>query len=234
MLRSYFDQALLSSASYLSAHASNNDDEDREAALPCPSAISGAARAAAAADTARVRKFEFLPIFLEEKPKRPSSATSLRSSPNDSNGTKKIKDAIRGQDKAAEEKGPEYAKVVQLANYDVFGYSSMENTDSVTTQALKTYWKQLATESAVEEVDLFGSHNHGSDSSSSSFFLPEPSPPSFSSRGGTVASAEKIEMLEFHVWRTLDELFRLLSLATSATVPVPPQLLGLLPKRDDW
>ena len=41
-------------------------------------------------------------------------------------------------------------------------------------------------------------------------------------------------MMEYHVWRSLDMMIRLLSMASAATLPLPSQLLGLLPKRDDW
>ena len=41
-------------------------------------------------------------------------------------------------------------------------------------------------------------------------------------------------MMEYHVWRSLDTMIRLLSMASAATLPLPSQLLGLLPKRDDW
>ncbi|KAL7538948.1 hypothetical protein ACHAXR_008908 [Thalassiosira sp. AJA248-18] len=228
LMNKYFDMALMSSASYLSSHSDTADTDATSEALSGPSAISGAARAAAAADTSRVRRFEYLPIYLVERPKRPSSTLQSRSS--DSNATKKIKDAIRKQDKAKEESAPEYANIVQLANYDVFGYSSMGNTDSVTSQALKMYWMHLAKETSQDtsdEDDLFSMHNT---EASSSFFLPEPS----SSPSGPSASVEAVVMMEFHVWRTLDEMIRLLSLAASATVPLPSQLLGLLPKRDDW
>ena len=40
--------------------------------------------------------------------------------------------------------------------------------------------------------------------------------------------------MEYRLWTTLDEMTRLLSLAANATVPLPSQLLGLLPLRDDW
>mmetsp|Transcript_15537 Transcript_15537/g.33637 ORF Transcript_15537/g.33637 Transcript_15537/m.33637 type:complete len:578 (+) Transcript_15537:1685-3418(+) len=218
LIRLYFDKALMSSASCIS---SDSDAADID------SALSGAARAAAVADTSRVRKFEYLPIFLEEKPKIPSSAVSLRSNPNESDATKKTKD-----DSEKKESGQGYISVVQLCNYDAFEFSSLGNTDSVTSQALKTYWEHLAKESSPKDMstedDLFD--GHGSDSSSS-FFLPEPAPPSSSPHG---VSVEAVEMIEFHVWRTLDEMIRLLSMAASATVPLPSQLLGLLPKRNDW
>jgi len=238
LMRMYFDKALLSSASYLSSHSSDDASEDYDSeALSCPLAVSGAARAAASADTTRVRRFEYLPIFLEEKPKRPSSANTLRAKPEDSNATKKIKDAIHKQGNAKKEEisGPDYIPVVQLVNYDAFAYSSLGNSDLVTSQALKTYWGQLAKEKAVdsssigsnsEQEDLFGS----SSADTPSFFLPEPS----SSLSGPHRSAEAVEVMEYHIWRALDEMIRLLSMATASTVPLPSQLLGLLPERSDW
>ena len=41
-------------------------------------------------------------------------------------------------------------------------------------------------------------------------------------------------MMEYHLWRSLDNMIRLLSMVSSATVPLPSQLMGLLPKRNDW
>ncbi|KAL9190591.1 hypothetical protein ACHAXT_000297 [Thalassiosira profunda] len=222
LMKMHFDKALMSSASYLSSRSTDAENE----ALTCPSAVRGAARAAAAADTFRIRRFEYLPIFLEEKPKRPA-ASSVRSKPSDSKASRMIKDAIRKQDEQKED-ATEYISVVQLVNYDAFAFSSLGKTHSVTSQALKTYWEQLAKESPgiVVEEDLFGSSAAGA---SSSFFLPEPT-----TTLPAHVSVEAVERTEMQVWLAIDEMMRLLSIAATATVPLPSQLLGLLPKRKDW
>ena len=225
VMRSYYDKALLSSASYSSSI------EGESNALSCPSAISGAARAAAVADTLRIRKFEYLPIFLEETP-RPSSSSILKDKPNDTKVKKKVKDAIRKQDKEQmKESSPEYVSVVQLCNYCAFEWASLSNEDTVVSQALKAYWKHLAEESKSQGVstedDMFPDN---SDTTSTPPFLPEPITPS----NQQPVSVEDIDKLEYKVWKNLDEMIRLLSMAASATVPLPSQLLGLLPKRDDW
>eukprot|EP00581_Thalassiosira_minuscula_P000908 CAMPEP_0183745118 /NCGR_PEP_ID=MMETSP0737-20130205/66077_1 /TAXON_ID=385413 /ORGANISM="Thalassiosira miniscula, Strain CCMP1093" /LENGTH=939 /DNA_ID=CAMNT_0025980777 /DNA_START=42 /DNA_END=2864 /DNA_ORIENTATION=- len=254
LMRMHFDKALLSSASYLSSHghdSSNADSMTEDALLSHPSAVSGAARAAAAADAFRVRKFEFLPVFLEEKPRAPSGAvsSSLRSNPNDSAATRKVKDAIRRQeeDEASSKKkdaGPEYINVVQLVNYDAFAYSSLGKAEAATSQALKTYWEEMAKESStaaasashqdtLTEDNMFlgdGVGTTNNPSSSTSFFLPEPS----SSTAFSGSTPESVETTEYHVWTSLDEMMRLLSMAASSSVPLPSQLLGLLPKRSDW
>lgn len=41
-------------------------------------------------------------------------------------------------------------------------------------------------------------------------------------------------MMEYHLWRSLDTMLRLLTMVSPATVPMPSQLMGLLPKRNDW
>ena len=223
IMRSYFNEALMTSASYLADIGESNES------LSCTSAINGAARAAAVADTLRIRKFEFLPIFLEEKPYRPAS---LKSNQNDSNVKKMIKKAILKKEEESQS-GPEYVSVVQLCNYCAFEFATLSNPEIVTSQALKTYWGHLAKESQIistEEEVLFSGNGSDDYSSSTSFFLPEPamhesSPP---------VSSETIETMECNVWRKLDEMICLLSMAASATVPLPSQLLGLLPTRDDW
>mmetsp|Transcript_22941 Transcript_22941/g.47916 ORF Transcript_22941/g.47916 Transcript_22941/m.47916 type:complete len:670 (+) Transcript_22941:68-2077(+) len=236
LMRMYYDEALMSSASYLSSHGNNGDCEGASEAPSCPSAVSGAARAAAVADTTRVRNFEFRPIFLEEKPKLPSSDNALRISASDSNATKRIKDAIRKQDREKEESsGPEYVGVLQLVDYDSFSYSSLGGAEVATSQALKRYWDELVKETtarggSTNEDDLFDGSGTGG-SSSTSFFLPEPMTSSSSS---PPASLEATETMEYEVWCTLDKMIRLLSMAASATVPLPSQLLALLPKRYDW
>jgi hypothetical protein len=228
LMNSYFDRALMSSSTYISSHGDVADVDEYIDALMCPSAVSGAARAAATADSSRVRRFEYLPIFLEEKPTRPSCKI-LQSSPADSNVKKLIKDAVRKQDEKKSGIGPEYASVVQLCNYDAFEYSSLGNADSVTSQALQTYWRRLAKETSQDftsEGDL-----HHDSLSKNPFVLPEPSAPTSPSRP---LSVDAVERMEVHVWRSLDEMIRLLSKATTATVPLPSQLLGLLPIRNDW
>jgi hypothetical protein len=234
LMNSYFDRALMSSATYISSHGNAANIDENSDALTCPSAVSGAARAAAAADSSRVRRFEYLPIFLEEKPTRPRSPKILQSSSSESNVKKLIKNAIREQDEMKKENGPEYISVVQLCNYDAFEYSSLGNADSVTSQALKTYWQHLAKEksqNAISEGDLFDAH--GGSSSKIPFVLPEPAASTYSSRP---VSVDAVQIMERHVWCSLDEMIRLLSIAAASTVvvPIPSQLLGLLPIRNDW
>ena len=228
LMNSYFDKALMSSAMYISSHGDATDIDEYSDALMCQSAVSGAARAAATADSSRVRRFEYLPIFLEEKPTRPKA---LQSSSTDSNVKKLIKNAIRKQDDKKPGIGPEYVSVVQLCNYDAFEYSSLGNADSVTSQALKTYWQHLAKETShvfTSEGDLFDIQG---DLSKNPFVLPEPTASTSPSRSLSVDAVERMEVL---VWRSLDEMIRLLSMAATATVPLPSQLLGLLPIRNDW
>ena len=249
LMKMYFDKALMSSASFLSRsqqgddHDDNdgddgNNENDDDTLLSSPSAVSGAARAAAVADSIRCRKFECHPIFLEEKPRKPKNIDALEAKSSDSNATRKIKDALRK--KQEEEKEAEaYMSVVQLINYDAFAYGSLEDSESVTTQSLKAYWETLAREltmsrSLSSEEDLFSGRNVDDDSSSSSLLLLEEEGPEMSSSSPSSTSVEAVEMMEYHVWRSLDTMIRLLSMASAATLPLPSQLLGLLPKRDDW
>lgn len=240
LTRMYFDKALMSSASFLSSHddasigGENDENDDHYNPLSSPSAVSGAARAAAVADSIRCRTFECLPIFLEEKPKRANNIDeALEAKSTDSNATKKVKETLRKQEK---ENAEAYISVVQLMNYDSFAHGSLDDAESVTTQSLETYWKNLAREiktaqTPSAEEDLFSENE---DSSSSSLFLPEPPSSSNSSPTPFSTSVEAVEMMEYHLWRSLDNMIRLLSMASAATVPLPSQLLGLLPKRDDW
>lgn len=41
-------------------------------------------------------------------------------------------------------------------------------------------------------------------------------------------------IVEYHLWKSLDELIRLLNTASKSPVPLSSQLLALLPKRNDW
>eukprot|EP00985_Skeletonema_marinoi_P026392 scaffold20449_cov129-Skeletonema_marinoi.AAC.1 len=227
LMRMYFDKALMSSASILSSHdasrnrsGENDENDDNNNPLSSPAAVSGAARAAAVADSLRCRQFECLPIFLEEKPKRPNNIEgALEAKPTDSNATKKVNSPPKAE---------AYMSVVQLMNYDKFAYGALNDADSVTTQSLETYWKSLArAQTPSAEEDLFSET-----ADSSSFFLPEPS--SSISSTPTSTSVEAVQMMEYHLWRSLDNMLRLLSMVSSASVPLPSQLMGLLPKRDDW
>jgi hypothetical protein len=247
LMRIYFDKALMSSASFLSRsqqggdHDNDGDDENNEndddTLLSSPSAVSGAARAAAVADSIRCRKFECHPIFLEERPRKPKNIDALEAKSSDSNATRKIKDALRK--KQEEEKEAEaYMSVVQLINYDAFAYGSLDDAESVTTQSINQYWENLARElktsrSLSSEEDLFSGRNVD-DGSSSSLLLLEEEGPEMMSSSPSSTSVEAVEMMEYHVWRSLDMMIRLLSMASAATLPLPSQLLGLLPKRDDW
>ncbi len=226
LMKMYFDKAVMSSASILSSHDTSNQVGDNNPLSSSPSAVSGAARAAAVADSLRCRQFECLPIFLEEKPKRPNNIDALKAKSTDSNATRKIKDAIRKQER---EKPPDaYMSVVQLMNYDKFSYGSLDDSESVTTRSLEAYWKNLArAQTPSSEEDLFSETED-----SSSLFLPEPSS-SMSSTPSSM-SVEAVQMMEYHLWRSLDTMLRLLTMVSSATVPMPSQLMGLLPVRNDW
>lgn len=242
LMRMYFDKALMSSASFLSSHidSSNddenddkNDDDTNDNNISSPSAVSGAARAAAVADALRCRKFECLPIFLEDKPKKPNNIDALEKRSSDSNAAKKVKDAL--QKKYEQEKAGAYMSVVQLVNYDALAYGSLDDAEVVTTHSLETYWENLAREiksaqTLRSEEDLFS----GTIDDSLSLFLPEEPPSSSTSSTPPSTSVEAVEMMEYHVWRSLDTMVRLLSMVSAATLPLPSQLLGLLPKRDDW
>ena len=230
LMKMYFDKALMSSASFLSSHSNaygdKNDNNDDYSALSSPSAVSGAARAAAVADSLRCRQFECLPIFLEEKPKRPNNIESaLEVKSTDSNATRRIKDAIRKQE--SEKNVDAYMSVVQLMNFDRFAHGALADAEPVTTKALNKYWKNLATaQTPSAEEDLFSESQDAS-----SLLLPEPSSSLSSSSSSSV---DAVRMQEYHLWRSLDTMLRLLSMIGSSTVPLPTQLMGLLPKRDDW
>lgn len=245
LMKMYFDKALMSSASFLSSHQGDHDDNDDDenndndddTLLSSPSAVSGAARAAAVADSIRCRKFECHPIFLEEKPRRPKNIDALEAKTSDSNATRKIKDALRKKQEE-EKEADAYMSVVQLINYDAFAYGSLADAESVTTQSLEAYWENLARElktsrSLSSEEDLFSGRSVDDDSSSL-LLLEEEGPEMSSSSSPSSTSVEAVEMMEYHVWRSLDMMIRLLSMASAATLPLPSQLLGLLPKRDDW
>lgn len=244
LMDEFFDKAIMSSASYISScgeDASEITDDEEGVGISSRSAlVSGAARAAATAHAYRVRKFEYLPIFLEEKPTRPSYGSSSSASKESQSRFEDVEQSETPLDGG----GPEYISVVQLANYDAFEFSSMDNTDSVTAQALKTYWDRLAGEnsrspppSSEEYSDLlFGDHE--SSASSTSFFLPELDLTSSSkslSSTNTPSSTEAVVAVEIRVWCSLDTMIRLLSMAVAgAVVPVPTQLLGLLPIHNNW
>ncbi|KAL7547926.1 hypothetical protein ACHAWF_011194 [Thalassiosira exigua] len=232
-IRTHYPRALLTSASYLAGRgdddAMGDDDSDEE---DLSSVVRGAARAAAAADARRLRRFEYLPVFLQEKPRRPSDAASIRSKPGDSRATKVVQDAVREQEREREEAnggGPEYAEVVRICGYDAFAYSSLGDAEAAASKALEAHWETLAEERkarrrSAEEEDPFGARD------SPPSILPELPP----SCDGPPASVESATTMEYRVWTALDEMIRLLSAAASATVPVPSQLLGLLPQRSDW
>ena len=41
-------------------------------------------------------------------------------------------------------------------------------------------------------------------------------------------------LVEYHLWKSLDELIRLLNAVSTTPVPLSSQLMALLPKRNDW
>ena len=264
MVNEYFDRALLTSASSVSGSGTtsgdnavvnddtmdiagdydDNNSEDASLLSNNPLVVTGAARAAAVADSNRCRKFEYLPFFLEEKVRRPPSANTLQKS------TASLEEEEKRKKK--EDIGAEYSNVVQLSNYDALSFNSLEDSSSVTSQALKVYWTNLREmqESANDDTSstadattyyddpLFHSNAMTSETSSPLptplAFTPSSSSPSTKSSLTPYYSIESIEMLEYHLWRTVDEMIRLLSKASSSAVPLPTQLLGLLPKRKDW
>ena len=179
--------------------------------------MTGAARAAAVADASRCRKFEYFPIFLEERPRRPKSSYLLRSN-----------SSVHTDPKNGNNDVTEYVVVSQLINYDALAFSSLEDAATVTSRALKSYWENLAKQST-------GTRHSPSDGDPFLDVAPEPPASSPSTeREKPVVSLEAVEMLECRLWRNLDEMVRLLSMAGTAPVPLPSQLLGLLPKRGDW
>ncbi|EJK56449.1 hypothetical protein THAOC_23664 [Thalassiosira oceanica] len=230
LMRLFYDDALMSSSKYLSRRNGVDDEDELSLLASSSDLINGAARACAVADSLRVRKFESMPIQLEEKPKPPSRERSIATNPNDSSATRKVKEAINRQEKEQEgAKGPgaEYINVQHLINYDAFTFSSLPYHKSVTEEALECYWSNLMRERNLQiplSDDLFVGGNQ------QSFFLPELD----TSSNRAPSSAEDVQKMEYRLWITLDEMTRLLSLAANATVPLPSQLLGLLPIRDDW
>jgi hypothetical protein len=240
LMHEFFDKAIMSSASYISSlgddasDITDVEDGDRDAL------VRGAARAAAAADAYRTRRFEYLPIVLEEKPTRLRNDRIASKSPQSP-----VDNDKQSETKLLDEGGPEYVSVVQLCNYDAFESSSLENTDLVTAQALKTYWERLAMEksrSTTSSSEVYSDLVCDNESSapSTSFFLPEldssssSAPMPFSS-GTCLSSEESVAAIEIRVWCSLDEMIRLLSVAAAgADVPIPTQLLGLLPIHNNW
>jgi hypothetical protein len=200
--------------------------------------LSQAAIAASAAECYRCRKFEYAPVYLTEKPKGPDKTQALQSKPRDSNATKKIKDAIRNQEETKYE--TVFLSITELVNYDAFAYPSLIDASAVNSQALKNFWKNMSSKTQTEYIDeevMFSSlmPEHGSKAASftvdteycdQSFSTSRKLPPTLSSEG--------VEMMEWHLWKSLDEMIRLLNMAASANVPLSSQLLSLLPKRNDW
>ncbi|KAL7469612.1 hypothetical protein ACHAXS_009868 [Conticribra weissflogii] len=235
----YFDQALMTSASSISsrrqAEVVSDMDKKEDAAkfevVTDPTAVLGAARAAAVAESRRCRKFEFLPIFLEEKVRRPSRANSMM----ESTSTSPTK-AVEGDD--GNDGEVEYGNIVQLSNFDAFAFHSLESCSSVTPRALKAYWANLVNGEVMlpDGTDLHYDDflNHRDDSSYHKKPVSDVTTNQASKSATTSFSPEAVEMMEYHLWKALDEMIRLLSMASSTPVPLPSQLLGLLPKRNDW
>jgi len=239
----YFDKALMTSASSISSRFHANDvsikrdseeeekeDADKLEVITDPITVFGAARAAAVAESRRCRKFEFLPIFLEEKVRRPSRASSMMESTSSSTKASEGDDSSEGE--------TEYSSIVHLSNFDAFALHSLESASSVTTRALKTYWADLVQRQGMiaDKADLHYDDflDRSDDASSHVKTLYDTTSNQVSKSITPSYSQEAVEMMEYHLWKTLDEMIRLLSMASSTPVPLPSQLLGLLPKRQDW
>lgn len=239
----YFDKALMTSASFISSRGYSDDvsierdseeekkeDADKIEVVTDPIAVSGAARAAAVAESRRCRKFEFLPVFLEEKVRRPSRASSMMESTSSSTEASEGDDGSEGE--------IEFSSIVQLSNFDAFALHSLESASSVTTRALKTYWADLVqrqgmiADGADMHYEDFLDRRDDASSHVKAFY--DTTSNQVSKSIAPSYSPEAVEMMEYHLWKTLDEMIRLLSMASSTPVPLPSQLLGLLPKRQDW
>lgn len=218
LVRSHLDSALLSSASCVANIEGEKEAVETEPTssygetpMADPKTLAGAARAAAIADSLRCRKFEFYPVFLEEKPRGPSRRLQLDSTLSNDGSSPTV----------------EYLNVTSLANYDVLETSSLGNTQAVVSQALRVYWTELAKgrngKNEVNEIAELSSSQNEKGIQSSSLAL-----------GAASSSLEAVEVMEFYVWCTLDEMIRLLVTASSSAVGIPPQMLGLLPERSDW
>ncbi|KAL7522469.1 hypothetical protein ACHAWX_007162 [Stephanocyclus meneghinianus] len=240
LVKDHLDGALLSSASFLSAENGGqvfgDDEDDSWYRQVNPTTVSQAALAASVADSLRCRKFEYMPIYLTEKPKRPDSTQALASKPKDSKATTKIKDALRKQEKQKDES--KYFDVVQLVSYDAFSYSSLEDASVVNARALQSFWDdiKISMHQHSTEEELFSNlmnSNFRATTRTTNYkhqatFFPS------STNSPSTYSIEAVEMMEYHLWKSLDEMVRLLSMASAAPIPLSSQLLGLLPKRDDW
>ncbi len=226
LVRYYFDKALMSSASFLSTIDSDNENGGTER-LSSPHAVAGAARSATSAEGRRCRTFEYRPILLEEKPTRRANNPNV------------LQTSAAKEVHQEGEHESDFLNVVQLINYDAFSFASLEDSLTVTSNTLTSYWNSLAldlsSQNDCESEDDFcdtksepmSTQTIMSHSTKSAFL-------SSSSSSASPSSIEGVEMMEYHLWRTLDEMIRLLAIASSATVPLPSQLLGLLPKRNDW
>ncbi|KAL3794314.1 hypothetical protein HJC23_012439 [Cyclotella cryptica] len=240
LVKDHLDGALLSSASFLSTdnggQVIGEDGDDSWSRHVNPTTVSHAALAACVAESLRCRKFEYMPIYLTEKPRRPDNTQALASNLKDSKATTKIKDKLRQHEEEKHE--TKYLDVVQLVSYDAFSYSSLEDASVVNARALESFWDNLkvSTQQYSTEEELFSDlvdSNFQSTTRSSNFqhqatFFPS------SANSPNTYSIEAVQMIEYHLWKSLDEMMRLLSMASAAPVPLSSQLLGLMPKRNDW
>ena len=217
------------------------EEEDCNIKTVDPTGVSQAALAASAAESYRCRKFEYAPVFLTEKPKGPDDAHSLHSSPNDSKATQMIKAGIRKQQNEESKYETDYLSVIELVNYDAIAYRSLIDAAAVNAQAIKNFWtiqESDQEQQMIEEEELFASLSKpilGSkdasftiDSTQGDDFLPD------FSTFANAPSNEGVAMMEYHLWKSLDELIRLLNKVSTTPVPLSSQLMALLPKRNDW
>lgn len=206
-----------------------------------PTGVIQAALAASAAESYRCRKFEYAPVFLSVKPKGPDNAHSLHSNPNDSKATQMIKDGIRKQQNEEHNYKTDYLSLIELVNYDAIAYRSLIDAAAVNSQAIKNFWTVQESDQhqhMVEEEELFANlskpifyfedASFTIDSTQGDEFLPD------FSTFANAPSNEGVAMMEYHLWKSLDELIRLLNKVSTTPVPLSSQLMALLPKRNDW
>lgn len=211
-----------------------------------PKSVSQAAISASAAESFRCRNFEYAPVYLTKKPKGPSDIQSLHNNPNDSKATQLIKAGIRKQNeenKAAYE--TDYLNVIELVSYDAIAYQSLIDPAAVNSQAIKNFWTNLASEEQqesifVDEEELFSDLGKSSVEFKQASFTIESNQkntplPDFDIFANA-PSNEGVIMMEYHLWKSLDELIRLINNVSTSPGPVPvsSQLMALLPKRNDW
>ena len=216
------------------------DDTECLDELVEPNSVTLAAMSASAAESFRCRNFEYAPVYLTEKPKGPDENKSLQNKPNDSKATQKIKDQMKKKEDGNKYE-TDYLDVIELVNYDAIAYRSLIDASAVNAQAIKNYWMNQENDQQpimVQEEELFANLSKSIlDFRRATFTIHtnegDEHLPDFSTFANA-PSNEGVTMMEYHLWKSLDELIRLLNRVSSTPIPLSSQLMALLPKRNDW